>query len=94
MQTLDDEMSNNHDDIVKIVTTIGSRYEYTHQCFRNMSKNLRCFKYKFNNKLLEIYFAKQRNKMINKLYIDFVGSIVLIFNYCHTFILLPICTLK
>ena len=41
MQTLDDEVSNNHNDIVKIATSVGNLYEYTHQSFRNMSDKLR-----------------------------------------------------
>ena len=43
MQTLDDEVFNNHNDIVKIATSVGSLYECTHQSFRNMSENLRRF---------------------------------------------------
>ena len=31
MQTLDDEVSNNHNDIVKVATSVGNQYEYTHQ---------------------------------------------------------------
>ena len=30
MQTLDDEVSINHNDIVKIATSVGNLYEYTH----------------------------------------------------------------
>ena len=37
-QTLDDEVSNNHNDIVKIATSVGSLYEYTHESFRNKRK--------------------------------------------------------
>ena len=48
-QTLDDEVSNNHNDIVKIATSVGSLYEYTHQSFRNMSEKLRRFECQLNN---------------------------------------------
>ena len=37
MQTLDDEAYNNHNYIVKIVTSVISLYKYTHQYFKNIS---------------------------------------------------------
>ena len=49
MPTLDDEVSNNHDDIEKIAISVGSLYEYTHQSFRNMSEKPRCFECQLNN---------------------------------------------
>ena len=51
MQTLDDEVFNNHTDIVKIATSIGSLYEYTHQSFKNMIAKLRRFECQQNNEL-------------------------------------------
>ena len=92
MQTLDDEISNNHDNIVKVATSVGGLYEYTHQSFRNMSENLGHFRCQLNNELLEISFALQRDRMMIKLYIDLVGSIVSIFNNYPTPLLLLICT--
>ena len=86
MQTLDDEVSNNHNDIVKIATSVGSLYEYTHQSFRNMSEKLRRFEFQLNSELLEISFAMQRDRMMNKLYVDLVGSIVAIFNHHPTYV--------
>ena len=94
MQTLDDEVSNNHHDIVKIATSIGSLYKYTHQSFRNMSEKLKRFECQLINKLLEISVAMQRDRMMNKLYIDLVRSIVAIFNHHPTPLLLPIRTIK
>ena len=73
MQTLDDDVSNNHSDIVKIAISVGSLYEYTQQSFRNMSEIYRRFKCKLNSELLEISFAMQRDRMMNKLYVDLVG---------------------
>ena len=43
MHTLDDEVSNNHNYIVKIATSVGNIYELTHQSFRNLSEKLRNF---------------------------------------------------
>ena len=43
MQTIDDEVSNNNNDIVKIATSVGSLYEYTHQNFKNISEKLKTF---------------------------------------------------
>ena len=43
MQRLVDEVSNNHNDIVKIATSVCSLYKYTHQSLRNMSDKLRRF---------------------------------------------------
>ena len=94
MQTLDDEVSNNHNDIVKIATSVGSLYEYTHQSFRNMSEKLRRFECQLNSEILEISFAMQRDRMMNKLYVDLVVSIVAIFNHHPTSMLLPIRTIK
>ena len=37
MHTLDDKVSNNHNDIVQITSSVGNIYEYTHQSFRNLS---------------------------------------------------------
>ena len=37
MQTLDNEVSNNHNNIVKVATSVGNLYEYTHQSVRNLS---------------------------------------------------------
>ena len=30
MQTLNDDVTNNHNDILKIATLVGNLYEYTH----------------------------------------------------------------
>ena len=77
----DDEVSNNHNYIVTIATSVGSLYEYLHQRFRIMREKLRLFACKLNNKLFKITFAMQRDKMMNKLYVELVGSIVLILNH-------------
>ena len=94
MQTLDDEVSNNHNDKVKIATSVGSLYEYTHESFRNMIDKLKYFQCELSSELLEISFAMQRDRMMNKLYVDLVGSIVSIFNHHPTPLLLPIRTMK
>ena len=94
MQTLDDEVSNNHNDIVKIATSVFSFYEYTYESFRNMSEKLKNFQCKISSELLEIVFAMQRDRMMNQLYVDLVGSIVSIFNYHPTPVLLPSRTIK
>ena len=84
MQTLNDEVSNNHNDIVQIATSVNSLYEYTHQSFRNMSDKLRRFEFQLNNELLEISFAMQRDRMMNTLYVDLIGSIVSILSHHPT----------
>ena len=76
MQTLDDAVSNNHNDIVKIATSVGSLYEYTHESFRNLSEKLKHLECRLENELTEISYAMQRDRMMNKLYVDLVGSIV------------------
>ena len=43
---------------------------------------------------LEITYAMQRNRIMSKLYVDLVGSIVSIFNYHPRPLLLPTCTIK
>ena len=40
MQTLDDEVSNNYNGIVKVATSVGSLYKYTHQSLRNIRDKL------------------------------------------------------
>ena len=94
MQTLDDEISNNHNDIVKIATSVGSLYEYTHESFKNMSDQLKNFKCPLENELTEISYALKSDRMMNKLYVYLVGSIVSIFNHHPTPLLLPIRTIK
>ena len=94
MQTLDDAISNNHNDIVKIATSVGSLYEYKHYSFRNLSEKLKHFECRLENELTEISYAMQRDRMMNKLYVDLVGSIVSIFNHHPTPLLLPIRTIK
>ena len=89
MQTLDDEVSNNHNNIVKIATSVGNLYEYTHQSFRNLSEKLRNFECHVEAGRLEINYAMQRDRILNKLYVDLVGSIVSIFNHHLTPLLLP-----
>ena len=89
MQTLDDEVSNNHNDIVKIATSVGSLYEYTHQSFRNLSEKLKKFECQMEADRLEITYGMQRDRIMNKLYVDLVNSIVSIFNNHLTFLLLP-----
>ena len=59
-----------------------------------MSEKLRRFECQLNNELLEISFAMQRDRMINKLYVDLVGTIVAIFNHHPTPMLLHIRTIK
>ena len=94
MQTLNDVVSNNHNDIVKIATLVGSLYEYTHQSFLNISEKLIYFECKIDNEYTEISYAMQRDRMMNKLYVDLVGSIVSICNHHPTPLLLPIRTIK
>ena len=94
MQTLDDEVSKNHNDIVKIVTAVGSLYEYTHKSFREISEKLKRFECTLANELTELSYAMQRDRMMNKLYVDLVGSIVAIFNHHPTPLLLPMRTIK
>ena len=43
MQTLDNAVTNNHNDIVIIATLVGSLYEYSHLSFKNMSEKLTTF---------------------------------------------------
>ena len=38
LQTLNEEISNNHNNIVKIATLVNHLYKYTHQSFRNLSE--------------------------------------------------------
>ena len=94
MQTLDDEVTNNHNDIVKISTSGGNLYEYTHQRFRNLSEKLKYFEFHANAKKLELTYAMQRDRIMNKLYVNLVGSIVYIFNHHSTFLLLFTRTIK
>ena len=94
MQTLDNEVSNNHNDIVKIVTSVGSLYEYTHKSFNDISEKLKRFECSVKHELAELSFALQRDRMMNKLYVDLVGSIVAIFNHHPTPLLLPMRTIK
>ena len=42
----------------------------------------------------EMSYPIQRNRMMNNLYVDLVGSIISIFNYHPTFLLLSIRTIK
>ena len=59
-----------------------------------MSEKLKYFQCEISSELLEISFVMQRDRMMNKLYVDVVGSIVSIFNYHPTPLLLPIRTIK
>ena len=88
MQTLDEEVSNNYNNIVKISNSVGNYYEYTHQSFRNLSEKLRNFECHVEAERLEITYAMQRNRIMNKLYVDLVGSIVFSFNHNFTPLLL------
>ena len=94
MHTLDDEVSNNHNDIVKIATSVGNIYEYTHQSFRNLSEKLRNFECHVEAERLEITYAMQRDRIMNKQYVDLVGTIVSIFNHHPAPLLLPTRTIK
>ena len=94
MQTLNDEVTNIYNDIVKIATSIGNLYEYTLQSYRNLSKKLKIFEYHVEAKKLEITYAMQRDRIMNKLYVDLVGSIVSIFNHHPTPLLLTARTIK
>ena len=92
MQTLDDEVTNNHNNIVKIATSVGNLNEYTHQSFRNLSENIKNFECHVEAERLEIIYAMQSDKIMNKLNVDLVGSIVSIFNHHPTPLLLPTLT--
>ena len=94
MQTLDDEVTNNHNDIVKIATSVGNLYEYTHQSFRNFSEKSKKFEFHVEAEILEITYAMQSDRIMNKLYLDLVGSMVSIFNHHPTPLLLPARTIK
>ena len=60
MQTVDDEVTNNHNDIVKIATSVGNHYEYTLKSFRNLSEKLKNFECYVEAERLEITCAMQR----------------------------------
>ena len=94
MQSLDDKVTNNYNDIVKIATSVGNLYEYTHHSFRNLSEKLKNFECHVEAEKLEITYAMQRDRIMNKLYIDLVGSIVSIFNHHPTLLLLPARNIK
>ena len=94
MQTLDDVVSNNHNVIVKVAILVGSLYDYTHQSFKKMRNKLKNFKCHLENEISEISYAMQCDRMMNKLHVDLVGSIVSIFNHHPTPFLLPIRILK
>jgi hypothetical protein len=94
MQMLDYEVSTNHNDIVKIVTSVGSLNKYTHVRFRNIIVKLKNFECSVKIDLREMIFVIQRDRMMNKLNVDFVGSIVSIFNLVPTPLLLSIRTIK
>ena len=79
---------------VKIATSVGSLYEYMHESFRNMREKLKYFQCEISSELLEISFAMQPDRMMNKLYVDLIGSIVSIFNHHLTPLLLPTRTIK
>ena len=94
MQTVDDEVTNNHNDIVKIATSVGNLYEYSNKSFRNLSEKLKNFECHVEAERLEISYAMQKDRIMNKLYVDLVGSIVSIFNHHPTPLLLPTRTIK
>ena len=96
MQTSDDKVSNNHNNIVKIATSVGNLYEYsyTHQSCRNLSEKLRKFECHVEAERLQITYAMQRDRIINKLFVDLVCSIVSIFNHHLTPLLLITHTIK
>ena len=94
MQTLDDEVMNNHNDIVKIATSVGNLYEYTHQSFKNLSEKLKNFECHVEAEKLEITYAMQRDRIMNKLYVDLVVSIVSIITHYPPPLLLPARTIK
>ena len=48
MQTLDDEVTNNHNDSVKIATSVGNLYKYTYQSLRNLRAKLKNYEYHVN----------------------------------------------
>ena len=79
MRTQDDEVSNNHNNIVKISTSVDNLYKYTNQSFRNLCEKLRNFKCHVEAERLEITYAMERDRIMNNLYVDLVGSIVSIF---------------
>ena len=94
MHTLDDEVSINHNNIVKIATLVGNLYEYTHQSFKNLNEKLRNFECHVESERLEISYAMNRDRIMNKLYVDLVSSIVSIFNHHPTPLRLPIRSIK
>ena len=59
-----------------------------------MSEKLKIFECQLENELAEMSYAMQRDRMMNKLYVDLVGSIRSIFNHHPTFLLLPIRIIK
>ena len=94
MQTLDNKVTTNHNDIVKIATLVSSLYEYTHLSFKNINEKVKTIECQIKADSLEIPYAMQLEKIMNKLYVDLVGSIVLSFNYHSTPWLLPTHTIK
>ena len=79
---------------MKIATSVGTLYEYTYQSFKNLSEELRNFECHVEAERPEITYAMQRDRIMNILYVDLVGSIVAIFNNHPPLLLLPTCTIK
>ena len=67
MQILDDKVSTNYNNIVKIATTVGSFDESTDRSFQNLSEKLRQFVCKIDNNFTKISYAMQLDQMIIKL---------------------------
>ena len=59
-----------------ISTLVGSLYEYTYLSFSNISEKLKTFQCQVKADKQEITYAMQRDRIMNKLYVDLVGSIV------------------
>ena len=94
IQTMQPEITLNHDNIVKVTTLMGSLYEYTHESFRNQSYILKNFQCETTEKFRLLGYAIQYDRIMSKLYADLLASIVSIFNHHPTPILLPPHTLR
>ena len=65
MQTLDDKVYNNQNNIMKIATSVGNLDEYTYQSFRNLGEKLNNFKCHVEAERLEITYAMKRDRIMN-----------------------------
>ena len=94
VQTLDTEITANHDDIVKVENLIGSLYEYTHHGFRELNKVLQNYECEDGATHKALILLNRRNRIRSKLYTDLTTAITAIYNHHATPILLPQRTIR